>query len=399
MTLKSIIATLLATVATCFLSAAHADDSTTLWFTTWLQPPTGPAPYYVFAGATTRQTVHISLGGSSVRLRISNVYGTLPLVVGTVHIAVPSGVDTIVTSTDTPFTFAGSATVTIPAGASVVSDPTSFTVQQNTDYLVSIYTPAATGGATTHGVARHLAYVSSGNNVSSAQMPNEVGLSLSTFFISGLDVAGTTANAGVVTIGDSITDGFGATPGTDTGWPDDLSVILAKNAGNTFAIANDGASSSQLLQDTPTVGLNQGGLARLDRDVFSLPGVRMIFLALGINDLGAAANAASPSSDDLIAGYKQLVARAHERNIMVYGATITPAAFFAAYPVFEQKRQAVNAAIRAGGIFDGVIDFDAAVRDPNAPGQLLALYASTDNLHPNSAGYQAMANIIGTGAH
>ena len=191
--------------------------------------------------------------------------------------------------------------------------------------------------------------------------------------------------------GDSITDGVGSTPGTATSWPNDVAASLISPHGDEVAVADAGIASGRLLSDV-SPGINQSGLARADRDVFALPGVHRVILALGINDLAAAGASADPTPADILAGYRQFVERARERRIAVTGATITPAAMFP--PAFEAKREAINAAIRAGGIFDDVVDFDAAVRDPTDRSRLSPAYDSGDHIHPNTAGYRAMADAV-----
>ena len=376
--------------------AAHAAQPGP-WFSSWAAPPVQAYPNTEFAGLTTRQIIHATLGGGQVRLRISNLYGTVPLVIGAAHIALPTGFDTIQASSDTMLTFGGSATITIPPGALAVSDATAFAVQPNTNVAISFYTPTTTGPGTYHPTTPHAAYVSGGNNVAAASMPKEAQLSTGVFFISGVDVVGTTSTNGIVMLGDSITDGVASSPTTDTSWPADVAANFTAKGGNNYAVANAGIAYGRLLTDAASLGTNQSGLARADRDVFALPDVQYVVMALGINDLAIAASSPLPGSSEIIAGYKQFVERAHERNIIVYGATITPAGTASGSlfgSVFESKRQAINAAIRAGGIFDSVADFDAAIRDPNNPSQMLAAYDSGDHVHPNTAGYQILAKVI-----
>jgi lysophospholipase L1-like esterase len=359
----------------------------TYWFSTWAAPPVEAYPDTEFANLTTRQIFYATLAGSQVRLRISNLYGTVPLVIGAAHIAVPTGPDTIDTATDTALTFGGSRSVSIPAGSVAVSDATNFTVAANTDYAISIYTALLTGPATSHLYSSHYSYAAPGNQVSNGSMNKAFSLGASIFFVSGLDVAGTSSTGGIVAIGDSITDGYGSTFGTDTSWPDVLATLLAGQGSNAWAVADAGISGNGLLANY--TGL--GGLARFDSDVLAQPGTTQVIEALGIVDLALGGTNQEPSAADVIAGLQQLIDRAHDKGLTIYGATITPAGGSIWYnSAFEEKRQAVNSFVRSGA-FDGVLDFDAAVADPQNPTQLQPAYDSGDHLDPNSAGYAVMA--------
>ncbi len=361
----------------CGISAA-APAATTNWVSSWSAPPVFAYPGTEFGGLSTREIMHATLGGTQVRLRISNFYGTVPLVVGAAHIAAAISDDTIDPNTDTALTFGGNASVTIPVGAVAVSDAVSFAVQPNANYAASIYTPSTTGAATSHYYSSHYSYGATGNQVSSATMAGEFSLGASLFFVSGLDVSPAVKARGIVAIGDSITDGYGSTIDTDTNWPDALSVLLAEKYGSAWGVADTGIGGNALLTDY----VGQNGLARFDRDVLALPGLSVVIEAEGINDLFLGAD-----STDLIAGLQQMIDRAHEKGIAIYGATITPAC---GSGTFESNRQTVNAFIRSGA-FDHYVDFDAAIRDPRNPSCIDPPYDSGDHVHPNSAGYAQMA--------
>jgi lysophospholipase L1-like esterase len=271
-----------------------------------------------------------------------------------------------------------------------VSDATTFTVAANSNYAISLYTPVSTGPATLHLYSSHDSYIAIGDQVSDATMSDEYVVGTEVIFASGLDVNGTSGNTGIVAIGDSITDGYGSIFSSDSNWPDDLSDLLSAHYGTTWAVANAGIGGNTLLTNSGS----EGGLARFDRDVLALPGTVEVIEAEGINDLGEAGTNPFPSAADLIAGLKQMIDRAHEKGLVIYGATITPCeGSYYFNEVFEQKRQLVNNFIRSGAAFDGYVDFDRAVRDPARPTRLFVAFDSGDHIHPNSFGYLAMANM------
>jgi lysophospholipase L1-like esterase len=308
----------------------------------------------------------------------AHLCGTVPLVLVAAHAAVATSYDTIDPYTDTALTFGGAASVTIPVGSVAVSDAASFAAAANSNCAASIYTPSSTGAATSHYYSSHYSFAASGDQVSNATMSGEFSLGSSVFFASGLDVAATGTTRGIVAIGDSITDGYGSTFDTDSNWPDVLSQLLSAKFGNVWAVADTGIGGNTLLSDY----VGQSGLARFDRDVLALPGVTQVIEAEGINDLSLGVAAA-----DLIAGLQQMINRTHEKRLTIYGATITPAS---GNGTFESNRQTVNTVIRSG-VFDGYLDFDAAIRDPKDPSRIYPPYDSGDHVHPNSAGYAQMA--------
>jgi lysophospholipase L1-like esterase len=387
--ISRLVAALAGVVGLC-LSSPVTSQPMSSWFSTWAAPPVEAPAGTDFGGLTTREILHATLAGSEVRLRISNLYGTIPLTIGEAHIAVPTGPATIDASTDTALSFGGNAAVTIPVGAVVVSDAATFTVAANSNYTISLYTPVSTGPATLHLYSSHDSYIAIGNQVSDGTMSDEYVVGTEVIFASGLDVYGTSGQAGIVTIGDSITEGYGSIFSSDTSWPDDLSDLLTAHYGSTRAVANAGIGGNTLLTNTG----NEGGLARFDRDVLALPGTVEVIEAEGINDLGEAGTNPFPSAADLIAGLKQMIDRAHEKGLVIYGATITPCGgSYYFNSVFEKKRELVNDFIRSGSAFDGYVDFDRAVRDPTQPTRLMQAFDSGDHIHPNSFGYRAMANM------
>jgi lysophospholipase L1-like esterase len=286
--------------------------------------------------------------------------------------------------------FGGRAAVAIPAGGQAVSDLVRMQVLALHSLAVSVYLPGLAAKPTFHLLAQQHSWISAAGNHSgdtaAAAFP---AASTSWFFLSGVLVSGSRASGTVVALGDSITDGFGSTVGANARYPDDLARRLNSVTGPTLSVANEGIKGCHLLAGSPAC---PGGLARFDTDVLGQPGVRDIIVEIGINDLRSPADA---SAQQLIAGYEQLIERAHARGLRIAGATLLPfqgADFYTAER--EATREAVNAWIRTAGAFDAVIDFDAVMRDPASPLSLRPAYSSPDHLHPNDAGYRAMAAAI-----
>jgi lysophospholipase L1-like esterase len=350
-----------------------------------------------FTDQTLRQIVHTSLGGDRVRVVVSNAFGTSPLAVGAAHLALREKDAAIVAKSDRVMTFGGSPTVNVPAGSVVVSDPISLTVPVFADLAIDLYLPgdttASTSPLTTHGGALQTSYVSTtGNHAGEAELP-VMTTTTAWFFLARVEVAASEQVGAVVTFGDSITDGTRSTPNMNSRWPD----LLAKRlqaAKINMGVLNQGIAGNRVLGD----GAGVSALARFDRDVIAQAGATHVIVLESINDIGLARDNPCPSEADLIAAHKQLIERAHARGLKIYGATLTPfegAAYWTKEG--EAKRQAVNEWIRTGKAYDGVVDFDAAVRDPSAPTRIQQQYNPGDNLHMNDAGYQAMANIIDLG--
>jgi lysophospholipase L1-like esterase len=358
----------------------------------------GPAPAPLnFTDQTLRQIVHTSLGGDRVRVVVSNAFGTAPLAVGAAHVALREKDAAIVAKSDRVMTFGGSPMVNVPAGSVVVSDPISLTVPAFADLAIDLYLPgdttASTSPLTTHGGALQTSYVSTtGNHAGETDLP-VMTTTASWFFLARVEVAAPEQVGAVVTFGDSITDGTRSTPNMNSRWPD----LLAKRlqmAKINMGVLNQGIAGNRVLGD----GAGVSALARFDRDVIAQAGATHVIVLESINDIGLARANPCPSADDLIAAHKQLIERAHARGLKIYGATLTPfegAAYWTKEG--EAKRQAINEWIRSGKAYDGVVDFDAAVRDPNAPTKIQPQFNPGDNLHMNDAGYQAMANIIDLG--
>jgi lysophospholipase L1-like esterase len=357
---------------------------------------TPPAPLN-FKNQTLRQIVHVSLGGDRLRVVLSNAFGTVPLEVGAAHVALREKDAAIQTKSDRPLTFGGRPSTFIAAGAVAVSDPVSLTVPTAADLAIDLYLPgdtaASTSPLTTHQGALQLNYVSAdGNHAGEPDFPGAA-TTQQWFFLARVEVAAPEQAGAVVTFGDSITDGTRSTPNTNNRWPDELARRLAAQK-IPLGVLNEGIAGNRVLCD----GAGVSALARFDRDVLAQTGAKYVVVLESINDIGIGRSNAVPSADDLIAAHKQLIERAHAHGLKIYGATLTPfdgAAYFTSEG--EAKRQAVNQFIRSGKAYDGVIDFDAAVRDSAAPSKIQQKFNPGDNLHMNDAGYQAMAGAIDLG--
>jgi lysophospholipase L1-like esterase len=372
-------------------------------------PPPGqifaPPPYVQFTNQTLRQIVHASIGGTKVRVVLSNAYGTAPVTIGGAHIALRDKQGAIQAGSGRPLTFSGKATMTIPANAVMYSDPVALTVPPMSDLAIDLYLPGTTNTPATltmHGGALQTSYVSeTGNYAGKPAMP-EVGRTQSWFLLSRVDVVAPDATGAIVAFGDSITDGARSTADTNSRWPDHLARRLQAQ-GIRMGVLNAGIGGNRVLNeaavppgvDTRAVGAGINALARFERHVLSLPGATHVIVLEGINDIGNARQNPTPTAEDLIAAHRQLIEQAHARGLKIIGATLTPfwgAAYYT--EAGEAKRQALNEWIRTGKAYDGVIDFDKATRDPADPKKLLEKYDSCDYLHPSDAGYKAMGDAI-----
>lgn len=381
------------------------------WITTWAASPQSVWEPDFFAPVgiprslldqTVRQISRVSLGGSRVRVVISNEYGRQPLVVGAAHVALAAGGSAIAPGSDRTLTFSGQTSVTVPPGAPAVSDPVDLQVPALGSVAVSLFLPGVTPTTTWHNDARQTAFVAAGDVTGKVQIePTQT--TQSRVFLSEIMVNAEPEARAVVAFGDSITDGDGSTLDANHRWPDLLAERLNKT-GARIAVVNQGISGARVLRDR----MGDNALARFDRDVLSQPGVDTVVFMMGINDIGwpdtilVPRGEPAPSAEDVIAGYKQLIARAHDRGLRIIGATLTPFEnTFRGTPLFgyyseakEAKRVTINDWIRNSGAFDGVIDFDAVLRDPSNPKHIRAEYDKGDHLHPNDAGYRAMAEAI-----
>jgi lysophospholipase L1-like esterase len=385
----------------CALAAAsvHAATPPAHWTGSWAAAPVAaPAASADLGpqGTTYRDIVHLSLGGNALRLRLSNEFGPAPLTLAAVRVALSAGADAIQPGTSHTVTFGGLDTVTLPAGAAILSDPVAMPVKPFANLAVSLFLPPQTGVALTfHGLATSTNYTVGGDETAAATLPTPSVLS-SWYVLKGVDVDAGPAAASVVVLGASICDGYHSTPNKNARWPDEFARrLLANKATAHLGVLNEGISGNRLLHD----GTGPSALARFDRDVLAQSRAKYVIVLVGTNDIGHTFASQAPNepvtAKEMIWGYQQLVARAHARNIQVFGALLTPDGK-SKYdePGNETMRRQVNALIRAGGIFDAVIDFDKPVRDPAHPDALLPAFDSGDHLHPNDAGYKAMADII-----
>jgi lysophospholipase L1-like esterase len=387
------------------------------WVESWGASPLAPSPAGgAFGGSpsfenqTLRQVVRLSAGGSQLRVELTNAFGADPLAIGAASVA-PAGPDGAPAGQAHPLSFAGQPSATIAAGAALVSDPIALETDALESVTIDLYFPETTGPCTCHLTAVATGAVSGPGDFTGAETLGASTPLLQRAFLSGVHVLTEGPGKTIVALGDSITDGVGATPDGNDRWPDVLADRLAARGGAVaFGVSNQGISGNRLLSDGagPSGGLPAFGesiLLRMDRDVLSAPGAAYVVVLVGVNDLGVglgpgggftdALPSAEITAESMIAGYRAVIERAHARGLAVYGGTITPyggAGYWTERG--EAVRQAINTWIREGGEVDGVIDFDAAVRDPADPSRFAEGMHIGDWLHGSPAGYAAMANAV-----
>ena len=354
-------------------------------------------PITAFNNQTIRMIVRASIGGRRLRVQLSNAFGAAPVTVGAAHIAIRGKDSAIVAASDRTLMFSGKPGCVIPPGALMVSDPVDLDVAPLGELALSLYVPGEAAQPTMHATGLHTTYVSKQGDATAQPVIADAITSQSWYFLSSIDVLTSGEAAAIVAFGDSITDGARSTPDTNRSWPSQLAErLLATPATANLAIVNQGISGNRLLRD----GAGVSALARFDRDVLSVNGVRYLIVMEGINDIGqglrANAQAADAvTADDVIVALRQLIERAHMHGIKVIGATLTP---FEGAAYYSEKgdaaRETVNRWIRTGGAFDAVLDFDAVTRDPEHPKQFRPEFNDGDHLHPNDAGYKAMAAAV-----
>jgi lysophospholipase L1-like esterase len=382
-------------------NTASAATSPDHWVGTWAASPMAANnPGAKFGapgtdGTTLREIVHVSLGGSSVRVTLTNEFGLDPLTIGAAQIALSSGASGITAGSATPLTFGGQTSIIIPPGALVVSDPATLKFAPFSNLAVTLFLPdQPVNQLTFHPFADQTNYLVAGNVVNAATLdtPTEF---FTWDFLKGVDLIASGNSAAIVAFGDSITDGAHSTRNANARWPDVLAQRLQSNKKTAdLGVLNEGIGGNRVLHDNT----GPSALARFDRDVLAQSGVKYLIIMESINDIGRATGVTPPdvvSAADLIVGLGQLATRAHTHGIKVFGATLTP--FVGAKyqsPEGETMRQAVNQWIRTTNQLDGVIDFDKATQDPAHPGMFLPLDDSGDHLHPGDAGYKAMGDSI-----
>ena len=391
--------------AACFQVQATAASQA--WIATWgaaqqVPEPQNALPTNDLHDATVRQVFHLSVAGKTLRVKVSNAFGTAALHFSAVHIARPLAADasTVDPASDRALSFAGAPDVTVPPGAEYLSDPIDYPVDALSNLAVTFYLDDAPLVQTGHPGSRATTYVVHGNEVGAANFtaPEKVE---HWYQVTEVDVQASPAAGSIVALGDSITDGHASTTNGNDRWPDVLAKRLQQlPATRMIGVVNKGIGGNHLLTD----GLGPNALARFDRDVLAPAGVRWLIVLEGVNDLGGMARSGDMSKADhddlvhrLIAAYQQIIDRAHAHGIRVIGGTITPFAgsdYYHPGPLTEADRQTINAWIRKPGHFDAVVDFDAVVRDPHQPDRLLPAYDCGDHLHPSPVGYRAMGEAI-----
>ena len=380
------------------------------WVVSWAASPVNPSAAFgpfpatpSFHNQTLRQFLRLSAAGRALRIRFTNTYGEAPLAIGAARIAILNADGSERPGSSRRLSFDGHGSVSVPRGAAYLSDSVALPVEAGAKLALSLYLPGDTGPCTCHPTGVDTLEISTPGDFSAAPFhPASTGTTRA--FIAAVEVDAPAGARAVATLGDSITDGVGATLGADRRWPD----LLARRLGGRWGVANEGISGNRVLND----GAGVNALARLDRDVLALPGVDTIILLEGVNDLGLSfGHIEGPlaavihqtaqdriTADDIVAGYRQIIARAHARVIRVIGATILPykgALYWS--PEGEAARQAINRFIRTSGAFDGVADFDAAVRDPADPATIREGLHSGDHLHGSDEGYRLMAAAVPLG--
>jgi lysophospholipase L1-like esterase len=400
-----------AALAASFIGISAAAEDEGDWIGTWTASPqpAWEADFPIPLGMqpnlwnqTIRQVARVSLGGTKVRIIVSNEYGKFPLKIGAAHVGITKDGAAIEAGSGKALTFSGSPSIIVPPGAPAISDPVDMKVAPLSELSVSLFFPESAPATTMHWDGHQTAFLAAGNKVADEDLQAD-STQTQRVFLTGIMVDAPEDARAIVLFGDSITDGDGSTIDGNDRWPDTLAERLAEAGGDPVAVLNQGISGAKVLSDR--MGVN--ALARFDRDVLNQPRADTVVLMMGINDIGwpgsgLALHDPAPAAEDIIAGYRQLIARAHADGMRIIGATLTPfgdafagSPFEGYYTADKEKvRLAVNEFIRNSNEFDGVIDFDKAVVDPAKPGHIKPEFDKGDHLHPNAAGYDAMAASI-----
>jgi len=393
-----------------FSSFVAAENASQHWVATWSTSNAAVPDPATFKNQTIREIIHTSVGGQAVRIRLANTFGTQAVTFDSVYVGLQKSGASLVPRSNHAVTFGGSKSITIREGAEAFSDPISLAVGSEQNLAVSLFTSGSTGPATFHPVALQTNYISDAGNFSSSEAASPFAKTAqSWYFLQSVELlASANIQGAIVAFGDSITDGVSSRPDMYERWTDVLARRLLSNGSQSvMSVLNAGISGNRVLTNSPCWGVN--ALARLDRDVFSQTAVRAVILFEGTNDIGQPDTPTAPltpqvvpclsrtqiSADDLIAGYKQIIAQAHARGLSIFGATILPYQGFGGWTQQgEAKRIAANNWIKTAGNFDGVIDFAAAICDPANSQRMNPKYDSGDHLHPGPAGHEAMGNAV-----
>ncbi|HEY2507092.1 MAG TPA: SGNH/GDSL hydrolase family protein [Streptosporangiaceae bacterium] len=362
-----------------------------------------------FSNQTVRNIIYTSVGGDKLRVQVSNTFGSTPLTVTNVSVGVVLDGAELLPGTSRALTFAGKRSVTIAAGAQVLSDPLSMRVRPLEELAISLYLPTATGPATNHSLSQQTNYLATGNHAGDTAATAYTTTTGSWYFADGLDVRSGTATGTVVAFGDSITDGYQSETGSNARWPNYLARRLDALLGNAApGVVDEGISGNRILNNSSCFGVS--ALSRFERDALSQPGVKSVILLEGINDIGmagspdsgcSAPNNANVTPGQIEAGYRALIKMAHARGVRIYLGTLTP--FAESNPTYggyygtaygERLREAVNNWILTSSGFNGVVNFAKVTQDPGNPQYLNPVYNSGDSLHPGDLGYEAMADAI-----
>ncbi|MGW1063509.1 SGNH/GDSL hydrolase family protein [Streptomyces aureus] len=392
-----------ATVASGHTSHDAAPASTGTWVGAWSTSPAGAEPGTEpdgLAGRSVRNVVHTAAGGTSARITLSNLYGQSPLVITHATIAVAATANNAAATADTMrrLTFNGVPTVTVPAGGQVMSDAVRVRIPHGVDVLVTTYSPTPSGPVTYHPRAQQISYVADGDRTEDLSAAAYTEQSPYWRYLTALDVLSDEATGTVVALGDSLTDGITSTVGADRRWTDVLAERLHASAGSgdtpRYSVVNQGISGNQILAaGSGRPADNPSGLSRFGRDVLDRTNVKAVVVDLGVNDI--LRNPAQVDPTTVTDGLRTLVREAHARGLRVVGATLMPfQGHRGSTPAREAVRQAVNAEIRAGKVYDAYVDFDAALRDPYDPRRLRPDYDSGDHLHPSDKGFRRMAEVF-----